>query len=397
MLWFAVAWAQEHAFPSSPDDHDFYYPTAYKDHSGVDWDCGNIRYSGHQGSDFGAGSFAGMDDGRDVTASAEGVVVGLNDGEFDRCTTGDCAGGSGFGNYVKIEHPDGKFTIYGHLKQWSVQVAVGDAVVCGQKLGEMGSSGYSTGPHLHFVVRNASEVAEHPFDGPCSGPPSYWTDQGVHGDLPAGDCATTQPCVPEATLGCGDEVVGRNDGPGHLQQTWDYGCGEFVYSGPERSFEVVVGDDQEVTVRLEGLSADLDLMALDGAACDGTGCLGTSSNPDSSDEALALPMVAGEPVVVVVDGWEGAVSDFRLSIACSVDPQAPETADTAAPGDDDDDTPSVPTGDDDDDTDETTPDVASGDVPLPPEPAGCGCGHAPATWFGLTPFVMWWSRRRAAA
>ena len=416
-----LALGQDYAFPTSPDDYQHYYPTAYKDQAGVDWNCGTIRYSGHQGSDFGAGSFTGMDDGRDVTAAAGGTVVTAHDGEFDRCTTGNCAGGYGFGNYVKIEHPDGRRTLYGHLKQWSVEVDVGDPVVCGQKLGEMGSSGYSTGPHVHFEVRNSSEVAEDPFDGPCSAPPTYWIDQGVYGDLPGGVCGEAPECAPEATLGCGDVVVGRNDDVGSTQLTWQYGCKSWVYSGPERSFEVVTGLDEPVTVRLEGLSADLDVMALASTACDGTDCLVTSSNPDASDEALTYDATADEAVVVVVDGWEGAVSDFVLSVDCVGAPPADSspTGDTSvdtgstagddddddddAAGDDDDDDDSGDgdddddSGDDDDDDDDTSDDVVELEAPPPEDARGCGCGAtaAPASLGWLALGLMMLARRRA--
>ncbi len=389
-LILSVAWSQDYAFPTSADDYAHYYPTAYKDHAGVDWNCGSIRYAGHQGSDFGAGSFYGMDAGRDVTAAAEGTVVTTHDGEFDRCTTGDCAGGYGFGNYVKIAHDDGRITLYGHLKQWSLLVGVGDRVSCGQKLGEMGSSGYSTGPHVHFEVRNSSEVAEDPFDGPCSAPPTYWVDQGPYDGLPGNVCGEPPVCEPEATLGCGDVVVGRNDDAGSTTATWQYGCDEFVYTGPERSFTVVTGIDEPVTVSLTGLDADLDLMALASPACDGSDCILSSSNPDISDEQLTYDGLAGVETTVVVDGWEGAVSPFVLTVDCvgggddtGVVAPTPTGSDTTATGDTGlattptDPTPPGPTGDDDvDDTDELPegerPDVAT--QQLAPAPSGgCGC------------------------
>lgn len=57
----------------------------------------------------------------------------------------------GYGNLVVIEHPDGRQTRYAHLS--SVSVAEGDAVSMGQRIAFSGSTGKSTGPHLHFEVR----------------------------------------------------------------------------------------------------------------------------------------------------------------------------------------------------------------------------------------------------
>lgn len=153
-LLLGLASAQDYAAPFSEAHYRFFYPTAYYDHAGRDWACGGIRYSGHRGTDYGGGSFAGMDAGRDIVAAAEGTVTVVHDGEFDRCTSGACSGGGGYGNYVRIRHADGKDTIYAHLKRWSIRVRRGDRVRCGQVLGQMGSSGWSTGPHLHFEVRH---------------------------------------------------------------------------------------------------------------------------------------------------------------------------------------------------------------------------------------------------
>ena len=60
--------------------------------------------------------------------------------------------GGGYGNYVIIDHGNGFKTLYGHMLNNSIVVKAGDVVRQGQKLGTMGSTGRSTGPHLHFEV-----------------------------------------------------------------------------------------------------------------------------------------------------------------------------------------------------------------------------------------------------
>ena len=94
-----TARAQDYRFPTSGEDYGHFYPTAYLDQGGTtDWNCGGITYSGHGGSDFGGGSWTGMDEGRDIVAAAAGTVVDTHDGESDRGSTGDCPGGGGSGN-----------------------------------------------------------------------------------------------------------------------------------------------------------------------------------------------------------------------------------------------------------------------------------------------------------
>ena len=80
------------------------------------------------------------------------------------------AGQTGYGNYVVIEHnsEDGTtfYTLYGHMKQGSLMVAEGTDVKVGQVLGIMGSTGNSTGAHLHFEIRinkNSSSNAVDPY------------------------------------------------------------------------------------------------------------------------------------------------------------------------------------------------------------------------------------------
>ena len=56
----------------------------------------------------------------------------------------------GYGYLVEIEHPDGSLTRYAHNSR--ILVRVGQQVESGEQIAEMGSTGYSTGPHLHFEI-----------------------------------------------------------------------------------------------------------------------------------------------------------------------------------------------------------------------------------------------------
>ena len=77
-------------------------------------------------------------------AAASGTVV----------TAGWNAGG--YGNYVVIDHGNGYKTLYGHMAIGSTIVQAGQVVRQGQKLGRMGSTGRSTGTHLHFEIKPAA-------------------------------------------------------------------------------------------------------------------------------------------------------------------------------------------------------------------------------------------------
>lgn len=99
--------------------------------------------------------------GTEVVASRGGKVIKTNDTCPTTGSYGSKCGGE-FGNYVYVEHPDGFVSIYPHMKQGSVAVKVGDTVNPGQKVGEIGSSGSSTGNHLHFEIRDKDNKAVDP-------------------------------------------------------------------------------------------------------------------------------------------------------------------------------------------------------------------------------------------
>jgi len=338
-----IAAAQQLSFPTSPEDYEFFYPTAYFDHSGADWACGNTTYSGHRGSDFGGGSWAGMEAGRDVVAAVNGTVLVTHDGEFDECTTGDCPGGGGYGNYVKLQHADGRTSYYAHLKQGSVQVEEGQWVTCGEKMGEMGSSGYSTGPHLHFELRTADGDRVDPFSGECGPSESSWNDQGVYEALPGLVCADTPPCEPVGKIACGEEIFASNGDPGATDSHAFYGCSSFSWSGPEIAWSFSTDRDEPVTIRVTGLSSDLDLFVLEDETCDGSGCIGNSENPELGDESLVFSAEANKTYVVMLDGWEDAESSFTLHADC----EGEWPRDTAAGDDSGDSAEGLDTGDED--------------------------------------------------
>ena len=62
------------------------------------------------------------------------------------------------GNYVLIRHANGEHSLYAHLHQGSVRVSVGDTVSAGAQIGEAGSSGNSTEPHLHFQLIDGPDL-----------------------------------------------------------------------------------------------------------------------------------------------------------------------------------------------------------------------------------------------
>jgi murein DD-endopeptidase MepM/ murein hydrolase activator NlpD len=81
-----------------------------------------------------------------VRASADGVVVFAG-------PQSDAAGHlAGYGNHVVIAHPQGFTTTYAHLD--SITVTAGQVIAQGEVVGLEGSTGNSTGPHLHFEIRH---------------------------------------------------------------------------------------------------------------------------------------------------------------------------------------------------------------------------------------------------
>ena len=61
----------------------------------------------------------------------------------------------GYGNLVVVQHPNGMITFYAHMQPNGIKATLGDTVEQGEVIGYVGSTGRSTGPHLHFEIRGA--------------------------------------------------------------------------------------------------------------------------------------------------------------------------------------------------------------------------------------------------
>lgn len=125
-----------------------YYHISY----GVGWRWGAY----HKGIDIWSPGIRGAK----ICAAAEGTVILVsNTCTHDYGKNGSCGCGGGYGNYCIIDHGNGYWTLYGHSQYMSV--TQGQHVNKGDVLGIVGSTGYSTGDHLHFEVR-LNGVAQNP-------------------------------------------------------------------------------------------------------------------------------------------------------------------------------------------------------------------------------------------
>jgi murein DD-endopeptidase MepM/ murein hydrolase activator NlpD len=168
--------------------------SAYKDYGGRDYACGSVRYSGHTGTDYALnGGFSKMDYGVWVMNAAAGVIESTADGYFDRCNYWDQANpyaacGLYTANYIIMRHADGTKTKYWHLMKYTQQFARNTNIACSYWIARAGSSGASTGPHLHFEYWVPNYGIDDPYAGSCGTPYTRWTSQGAYRGLPGIAC-----------------------------------------------------------------------------------------------------------------------------------------------------------------------------------------------------------------
>lgn len=156
----------------------------YVDHDAgsglLDYSGGAHTYDGHSGTDYALRNFRRMDRGCPVVAAVGGTVMwqgAAAPGAFDRSCTFSWPDD---GNWIWVSNGDGTYSEYLHLRKWSLAVQVGELVAPGDTLGYVGSSGYSTAPHLHFETGDyfgGPYAPRDPYHGPSNPLPSLWQAQ----------------------------------------------------------------------------------------------------------------------------------------------------------------------------------------------------------------------------
>jgi murein DD-endopeptidase MepM/ murein hydrolase activator NlpD len=128
-------------------------------HFQLPFKCGDTwrlaTYAGHDNYDIDMTATSGVTEGRPILASYDGTVAYAG---WD----------NGGGWYVKLNHGGGWQTLYLHMKQ-SPSVSTGQSVKRGQQLGIVGSTGDSSGPHLHYEQLRDGAKTESYFNGQASG------------------------------------------------------------------------------------------------------------------------------------------------------------------------------------------------------------------------------------
>ena len=141
-------------YPPAITDTDWGWPTVsgYIITSQFGYRWGRL----HGGIDISGGRF----EGSPVYSATDGTVEVVNTSCPNNGYLGNPCGGQ-LGNYVQIKTPTGMTVFYAHMRN-NIQVSVGQTVSKGQLIGSLGNSGSSTGPHLHFEIRDVNGTKVNP-------------------------------------------------------------------------------------------------------------------------------------------------------------------------------------------------------------------------------------------
>ncbi len=213
----AVSFSWPLKLANNMDDYGYYGISNFVDHNPapgalLDYNNGTRTYDlsnyNHQGTDIFTWPFPWykMDyDEVEIVAAADGIIINKSDGNNDR----SCGLNGGQWNAVYVQHSDGSVAWYGHMKKNSLTTKIiGSPVTTGEYLGIVGSSGNSTGPHLHFEVYDSENHLIDPWFGPSnpSTTSSWWGNQKPYFDPKINKVAThsawpvTPPCPQQEVL-----------------------------------------------------------------------------------------------------------------------------------------------------------------------------------------------------
>jgi murein DD-endopeptidase MepM/ murein hydrolase activator NlpD len=180
---FAVCTTEE---PPEPPD-GYYVPLACGTSATITQ--GNNGSTSHNGPTSQYAFDLGLPLNTEILAMADGTVAFIYDqtGPGDPCYNGGGSECVAYANYVVLRHADNTMTAYKHLNQ--VLVAVGDVVARGHVVGLSGTTGWSTGRHLHVVREEDCGAAS------CTSVPLSFVDFPSNGGVPVtGDVVTSGNC-----------------------------------------------------------------------------------------------------------------------------------------------------------------------------------------------------------
>jgi murein DD-endopeptidase MepM/ murein hydrolase activator NlpD len=207
-------------------DHDATYPGSTRDYN-----CGKRTYDTESGYNHRGLDISIWPDNwnmmaarqLEIIAAAPGTIMNKADGHFDQY----CAFNSNPWNAVYVQHDDGSVAWYGHMKAGTVtSKPIGARVVAGEFLGNVGSSGSSSGPHLHFEVYDANKNLVDPFAGSCNerNTESWWASQPAYATARVNRVITAT--APPVLSTC---VEGKMATPGTLNEKSDFAPGQVAY------------------------------------------------------------------------------------------------------------------------------------------------------------------------
>lgn len=175
-----------------------------------------------------------------VTAVVKNCVQAVD----DKDERANCGGG--YGNYILIDHGNGISSFYGHLQTGTPTVSVGDTVTQGQKIADIGSTGISTGPHLHFEIRlNGTQV--NPLDYISADNPRPVSANGLENvDDNVTGASETKSAVCTALL---SSSFSKNAVAGILANITNESA--FRTNNLEDSFEAKLGSDEKYTIAVD--------------------------------------------------------------------------------------------------------------------------------------------------
>ena len=143
-VWSQPTWSQPTTIGLGSGKFIWPVPGYY----GITSEFGPRWGSNHNGMDISSWGIAGQN----FVAAAAGTVIRVeNYCPHNYGKSSSCGCGGGYGRYCIVDHGNGLWSLYGHAT--NISVSVGQTVNAGDVLGQVGSTGWSTGAHLHFEVR----------------------------------------------------------------------------------------------------------------------------------------------------------------------------------------------------------------------------------------------------